>query len=138
MESQDQRLSTEVVTMQPTGSSVALASPQDTAAICGLLSRNFVDGIKQDQYPGIFTFESDGSIRHDSDKMPFFSRKKKIAGISFPTAESTEICCRSIDDLRRLKERLLNNRFMFKGKMYVVNGQFSGIQCRVHERCVLR
>ena len=65
--------------MQPKGSA-PLATPQSSAAICGLLSRNFVEGIKQDQYPGIFTFESDGSIRHDPERMPFFSRKKKIDG----------------------------------------------------------
>lgn len=127
-----------IITSQPTSavneeiSTVTTQPPTAAkAAIYGILSQDFVQLLKDGEYSDTFSFNGK-EITHDPQKMKFFTKAKHLHGTPFPTAESCDIVCHTVQDLRNLKESLLNKHFMFKAKMFVVECEWSGIQSRIN------
>ena len=102
-------------------------SSTSTAAICGMMSEDFVQMLKDGEHSNIFTFENE-KITHDPQEMRFFTKSKNVHGTQFPSAESCDIICHTIQDFKNLKESLLDKNFMFKGEMFVIGVQLYGIQ----------
>ena len=127
-----------VITTQPTNGKTTSATTTPpatttTAPIYGILSQDFVQLLKNGDYSDVFTLDSNNKqITHDSQKMRFFTKAKDLHGTAFPTAESCNIVCHTVQDLRDFKENLLSKHFMLKAKMYVVECEFSGIQSRIN------
>lgn len=145
-------LNPSIITTQPTPSTTAttiidgeeiiltltpITATTPTAPVYGIQSQDFMELLKNGDYSDAFTLDNNNKrITHDPTKMRFFTKTKDLHGIPFPTAESCDIICHSVQDLRNLKDSLLSKHFMFKGKMFVVQAECNGIQSRIHRSCV--
>jgi len=103
--------------------------------ISGQLTETFVNNIKTGKYAQVFTY-SKKKIQHDSAKVRFFTKKKKLNGIPFPTSESCHIRCNTYEELQELKSDLLNKPFMLKAKMWVIVSKCLGYEERCNKSAV--